>query len=192
MGKGAIFLKNRTAALLIAVMLLVSSLALLSSCAAQRSSDELFVAAMESVRALDTGSFSQYFAESAYFDAFMQNVDGLSESGRQASEALYSSISWEVLEAQPSFLRVKIASFDFDRLLRYVEDSYALGTGTDKAQILLSLISGGRLSSYVREYEIRVNIKDDDGGMRIPFDTAENSELLNALGLVRVIGLFTK
>ena len=95
-------------------------------------------------------------------------------------------------EVGASSLSVKLVSFDFDKLSRYVEDAYALGTGTDKAEILLSLASGGRLSSYSATYGIKVNFEGEGDGIKIPFDTARNNDFVNALGLSRMISLFAK
>lgn len=192
MGKGANFLKKRTASLLLAVLALAMCLALFSSCGKEQSADKIFGAAMEKVQNFDTDGFSQYFSGSAYFDAVISEADKISESGREALKALYSGVSWQITEAGASSLSVKLVSFDFDRLARYIEDSYALGTGTDKAEILRSLTSDGRLSSYSATYEIKVNFDGEGDGMKIPFDTAKNSDFVNALGLSRMVSLFAK
>lgn len=192
MGKGANFLKKRTASLLLAVLALAMCLALFSSCGKEQSADKVFGAAMEKVQNFDTDGFSQYFSGSAYFDAVISEADKISESGREALKALYSGVSWQITEAGASSLSVKLVSFDFDRLARYIEDSYALGTGTDKAEILRSFTSDGRLSSYSATYEIKVNFDGEGDGMKIPFDTAKNSDFVNALGLSRMVSLFAK
>lgn len=192
MGKGANFLKKRTASLLIAVLALAMCLALFSSCGKEQSADKVFGAAMEKVQNFDTDGFSQYFSGSVYFDAVISEADKISESGREALKALYSGVSWQITEAGASSLSVKLVSFDFDKLSRYVEDAYALGTGTDKAEILLSLASGGRLSSYSATYGIKVNFEGEGDGIKIPFDTARNSDFVNALGLSRMVSLFAK
>ena len=190
MGKGANFLKKRTASLLLAVLALAMCLSLFSSCGKEQSADKFFGAAMERVQKFDTDGFSQYFSGSAYFDAVVSDAGKISENGREALKALYSGVSWQITEAGESSLSVKLVSFDFDRLARYVEDSYALGTGTDKAEILRSLASDSRLSSYSATYEIKVNFEGD--GMKIPFDTAKNNDFVNALGLSRMVSLFAK
>lgn len=192
MGKGANFLKKRTASLLLAVLALAMCLALFSSCGKEQSADKVFGAAMEKVQNFDTDGFSQYFSGSAYFDAVISDIGKVSEGGREALKTLYSGVSWQITEAGASSLSVKLVSFDFDRLARYVEDSYALGTGTDKAEILRSLTSDGRLSSYSATYEIKVNFEGEGDGMKIPFDTAKNSDFVNALGLSRMVSLFAK
>lgn len=192
MGKGANFLKKRTASLLLAVLALAMCLSLFSSCGKEQSADKFFGAAMERVQNFDTDGFSQYFSGSAYFDAVMSDAGKISENGREALKALYSRVSWQITEAGASSLYVKLVSFDFDRLARYVEDSYALGTGTDKADILRSLVSDGRLSSYSATYEIKVNFEGEGDGMKIPFDTAKNNDFVNALGLSRMVSLFAK
>lgn len=192
MGKGANFLKKRTASLLLAVLALAMCLSLFSSCGKEQSADKFFGAAMERVQNFDTDGFSQYFSGSAYFDAVMSDAGKISENGREALKALYSGISWQITEVGASSLSVKLVSFDFDRLARYVEDSYALGTGTDKAEILRSLASDSRLSSYSVTYEIKVNFEGEGDGMKIPFDTAKNNDFVNALGLSRMVSLFAK
>lgn len=192
MGKGANFLKKRTASLLLAVLALAMCLSLFSSCGKEQSADKFFGAAMERVQNFDTDGFSQYFSGSAYFDAVMSDAGKISENGREALKALYSGISWQITDVGESSLSVKLVSFDFDRLARYVEDSYALGTGTDKAEILRSLASDSRLSSYSATYEIKVNFEGEGDGLTIPFDTAKNSDFVNALGLSRMVSLFAK
>ena len=59
-------------------------------------------------------------------------------------------------------------------------------------EILLSLASGGRLSSYSATYGIKVNFEGEGNGIKIPFDTARNNDFVNALGLSRMISLFAK
>lgn len=192
MGKGANFLKKRTVSLLLAVLALVMCPVLFTSCGKEQSADKAFGAAMERVRNFDTDGFSQYFSGSAYFDAVMSDIGKVSEGGREALKTLYSGVSWEITEVGASSLSVKFVSFDFDKLSRYVEDAYALGTGIDKAEILLSLASGGRLSSYSATYGIKVNFEGEGDGIKIPFDTARNNDFVNALGLSRMISLFAK
>ena len=192
MGKGANFLKKCTASLLLAVLALAVCLSLFSSCGKEQSADKVFGAAMERVQNFNTDGFSQYFSGSAYFDAVMSDAGKISESGREALKALYSGISWQITEVGASSLSIKIVSFDFDRLARYVEDSYALGTSTDKAEILRLLATDGRLSSYSATYEIKVNFEGEGDGIKIPFDTAKNSDFVNALGLSRMVSLFAK
>ncbi len=66
MGKGANFLKKRTASLLLAVLALAMCLALFSSCGKEQSADKVFGAAMDKVQNFDTDGFFAVFLEARH------------------------------------------------------------------------------------------------------------------------------
>ena len=181
--------------MLLAVLTLTLCLASLASCGKVAGADTTFGSAMEKIRLFDIEGFSEYVsqAQSSYFAAVLSEAQKLSESGREALSSLYSGISWEITGVGDSYLNVKLVSFDFDKLSRYISDSYALGIGTGKAELLTSLVAGGKVSlSYGKTYEIKVKFISDEGTIQFPFDSAENSGLIEALGLSQMINLLAK
>lgn len=167
----------------------------LFSCGKAQGADKAFAGAMDKIKAFDLDGFASYIAESSadYFDFAVAGGESLSLSGKEALEALYFGISYEVTGEADGFLNVKINSFDFEKIARYVENSFALGTGAGRAEILLSLVRGENFASvYGSSAEFRLKYENTADGVKFFFDSAENHGFVTALGLSEMIKLMAK
>lgn len=187
----AAFLVRRLLCIMLAAMLAFCFF----SCGKEQGAEEIFALAMDEIKAFDLRDFAEHIAESSasYFDFAVSREKTLSSYGKEALAALYAGISYEITGVGDGFLDVKINSFDFAKITRYVENSYALGTGGSRAEILASLLKSESFSSvYGKTYEIKVKFASEAGKVKFFFDSAENYDFVTSLGLAEMINLMAK
>ncbi len=120
-----------------------------------------------------------------YFENVLKYSQNLTEEQRAIAKELCAQIKFTEFTEADGYYTVTVKYIDFSALIRSVNDSLAIGTGT-ASEYLRAIIDSGRIKNQFSKTEkaVKVMLTEEDGETKLPLGYAsDNVRFTELVGL---------
>ncbi len=120
-----------------------------------------------------------------YFEKVLKYSQNLTEEQRGIAKELYSHMKFTEFAEAEGYYTVTVKYIDFSALVKTVNDSLAIGTGS-ASEYLREIIDSGRIKNQFLKTEqgVKVVLAEENGKTRVPLGySGENARFTALVGL---------